>query len=360
MKFLIIKTEALGDVLRTTSILSGLKKRYPGSHITWLTAPNAIDLILHHPLINKILTVDIKNTKSVEQVFCTLNLTSWDQIFSFEENNYLGRIVNKLIRNKRNDPILYGVYCDYNDRLRYTTNSSKWFDMSLISKYSINKANQLKNENTQSYNEIFAKMIGIEKGKPELFIPETEIRKAHSFYNDNNLEAFQPIIGLNTSAGNRWKSKRLSEECTAGLAHKLRINLNNVLFLLLGGKSEENYNKRIKSLLKNDVDFVDSGVHRPLLEFAAIIQLLDLLIVSDTLALHIAIALDVPVVSFFSPTSANEIELYGNGEKVISHSNDYCSYRPNTDNSSITPERLVEASYNVLRYQPKDTMINLN
>jgi heptosyltransferase-2 len=67
------------------------------------------------------------------------------------------------------------------------------------------------------------------------------------------------------------------------------------------------------------------------------------LVTSDSLALHMAIARDVRTVGFFAPTSAAEIELYGLGEKVVSTASDYCSYKPDADNSSITPERLCEA-----------------
>ena len=52
--------------------------------------------------------------------------------------------------------------------------------------------------------------------------------------------------------------------------------------------------------------------------------------------------------AFFAPTSAAEIELYGLGEKVCSTSADYCSYKADTDNSTITPDRLATAAHNVL------------
>ena len=55
-------------------------------------------------------------------------------------------------------------------------------------------------------------------------------------------------------------------------------------------------------------------------------------------------ALGVPLVSFFAPTSAAEIELYDLGEKVVSTASDACSYRPDADNRSITPERLADAA----------------
>jgi heptosyltransferase-2 len=68
-----------------------------------------------------------------------------------------------------------------------------------------------------------------------------------------------------------------------------------------------------------------------------------LLVSSDSLALHMAIAQDVRVVAFFAPTSAAEIELYGLGEKIASTAPDYCSYKPDADNSTITVERLCAA-----------------
>ena len=78
------------------------------------------------------------------------------------------------------------------------------------------------------------------------------------------------------------------------------------------------------------------------------IELTDLLVSSDSMALHMGIALQRRVVCFFAPTSAAEIELYGQGEKVWSTSSDYCSYRPDADNSSLTPERISGPALEVL------------
>lgn len=38
----------------------------------------------------------------------------------------------------------------------------------------------------------------------------------------------------------------------------------------------------------------------------------------DTLALHVAVALRVPVVALFGPTCAQEIDLFGRGAKIVS------------------------------------------
>ncbi len=56
----------------------------------------------------------------------------------------------------------------------------------------------------------------------------------------------------------------------------------------------------------------------------------------------------MPVLAFFAPTSAAEIELYGRGEKVASTAPDYCSYRPDADTTTVTVDRLAPAALRLL------------
>jgi heptosyltransferase-2 len=53
-------------------------------------------------------------------------------------------------------------------------------------------------------------------------------------------------------------------------------------------------------------------------QFAALVNLCDLVVTGDTTALHLAVGLRKKVVALFGPTCAQEIELYGRGEKIIS------------------------------------------
>ena len=54
----------------------------------------------------------------------------------------------------------------------------------------------------------------------------------------------------------------------------------------------------------------------------------DFFITTDSLGMHLAIANHVRHLAFFNPTSANEIDNYNYGVKVISQSSGYCSYEP--------------------------------
>jgi len=103
--------------------------------------------------------------------------------------------------------------------------------------------------------------------------------------------------------------------------------------LLFGGKKEEERNKEIVSLVNNP-KLIDTGCNNTLREFFSLINLCNILITSDTLALHIALALKKKVIALFGPTSPNEIEMYGLGKKIVSPKkcvvcyNRYCNEKP--------------------------------
>jgi heptosyltransferase-2 len=221
--------------------------------------------------------------------------------------------------------------------------------MGLLSVHGKERADELKRANRESHPAIYARMLGIEPGAPELPLPDEPRARGKAFAARHALRAHGPAIGLNTGAAGRWESKRLSIERSVALARELsRRTDGRASFVVLGGPAERERNAAILAALAPDVRAVDGGTDNALLDFAALIGELDLLVASDSLALHLAVSQRVPVVAFFAPTSAAEIELYGRGEKVASLAPDACSYRPDADTSTLTVERLAAAAERVL------------
>ena len=71
--------------------------------------------------------------------------------------------------------------------------------------------------------------------------------------------------------------------------------------------------------------------------------------------MFIALTQKVPILAFFAPTPAHEIELYGRGEAVCSTAPDYASYRADADTSTLTVARLAPAALRVLeRFRPRE------
>ncbi len=348
MKVLILKTGALGDVLRTTSILPGLHRRYAGCEVVWVTARGAADLVQHHPRVARTELLDLGDPASFEALGEKLERESWGRILSFDDEQPLCDLATRLAAVSP-EGALSGAYTDPAGRRVYTHDVSPWFDMGLLSVHGKAEADRLKAANVETHPAIFARMLEIDMGEPELPLPEKAHRFARNFAARHELHAVRPLIGLNTGAGGRWDSKKLPVERVGELVESLDQALGGkVTFLLLGGPEERERNDRILAQARGGARIVDGGTDNSLLDFAALVDSLDLLVTSDSLALHMAVAREVPVLAFFAPTPAEEIELYGRGSKVASTSPDYASYRSDADTSTLTTERLLEAALGLL------------
>ena len=58
IRILLIHLGALGAVLRSTALLPAIKRKFPSSHITWVTQAPAQHLLMCHPSIDRVRTLD--------------------------------------------------------------------------------------------------------------------------------------------------------------------------------------------------------------------------------------------------------------------------------------------------------------
>ncbi len=325
MNILIIKFGALGDVIRTSYILPGLFKKYDNPKVYWITAPESFDLLRFNPYVDTTMTPDFNMYRLKGRLF--------DLVISLDDEREVLKTIESIDYKE-----LCGAYLSDNQPT-YTGSASAWFDMGLISSFGKATADKLKKENTREHNEIFSEILGIEINEPIFFnSPLIEKRIAKLF----NGAYFN--LGINSSAGSRWVSKQLPIDETITLIEKLlslQVAGKQTCVYLLGGREEQERHALIKKAIASD-RLIDSGTDNSLLEFAAIIKHCDYVITTDSLALHLAISQKVRNLSFFAPTPSEEIGTFGRGVKIASLADDYCSYRKDADNSTITATRLFD------------------
>src|SRR3989338_8726409 len=118
MKILIIKFGALGDVLRTTSVLHGLKEKYKISQIYWLTLSNAEPLLAKNHYIDEVLVYSQEMRKR-------LSSTYFDLIINLEEDFEACSIPTKAQKKD-----LIGFYLDTNGKTVPTPTMQELYNMS--------------------------------------------------------------------------------------------------------------------------------------------------------------------------------------------------------------------------------------
>ena len=70
------------------------------------------------------------------------------------------------------DQEIFGAYLEGNNTLRYTEDSSRWFDLSLISSYGRKEADRLKLLNRQTYQELIFAGLGLRFAGDRYLLPE--------------------------------------------------------------------------------------------------------------------------------------------------------------------------------------------
>jgi heptosyltransferase II len=315
MKLLIIKLGALGDVVRTTALLPAIKRKFPQSEITWMTQENASSLLLGIKEINRIVAF---NSQS-ESFFAK---ESFDEIWCLDDEREVCELASKIQTKKRSGAFWSG------EAVTYTSDVEEWFGMGILrpkEQGGLETANALKLKNTSTHPEIFYRMFDLPLpiSRPLFQLTQKEEDWATSLYPKNT--EVKKWIGVNTGAGRRWKFKSWGINQTADLCAQILDSNPNAGIFLLGGADEKERNERILDALRSHRLFQENLSGRfhlvrtdlDIRSFAAIINRCELLYTSDSLALHLGLALKKKVVVFFGPTSDREIDVYNHGEKII-------------------------------------------
>ncbi|MEK6928832.1 MAG: glycosyltransferase [Nanoarchaeota archaeon] len=310
MKILIIKTEALGDVLRTTFIMQGLKEKYAkeSPEIFWLTDKSALPFFLNNPYIKKTFTLEQKEY---------LKNYDFDIVINLEEDLENAELTTSLKPKK-----IIGFFAK-DGKIFPTKTASEWHSMSGLGKKPFNDI--LKKKNIKTHRQIMSEIVDInpEKYEPFLRLTAHQRKIAENFMRRYMLSKEDLIIGINTGSADRWP-KSLSIKKTALLIEKI-YKKYKAKIILFGGKAETERNKEIIKITKASV--IDAGCGNDLYEFPALISICSIIITSDTLGLHISLALKRKTIVLVGPTSSAELDMYSSGEKIIAKSNCICCYK---------------------------------
>lgn len=315
MHVALVKARALGDVVRTTCLVPALRNKYPDLHLTWIADRVALPILANDPDIDMLAAVD-------DDARAAWRSQPYDWVISLDDDLDCCETAARL-RGEQ----LSGAYVDGAGARRYTSDVEPWFGMGLLrpdEKGGIAAANARKAVNEKTFGEILYGCLDLPGPveRPRVALAARHRRSADAWI--ENAGFSQPIVGLNTSAGPRWERKQWGVEQTALLASRLAWE-RHARVLVLGGPDESARDRLVEELA--DHPFVRAFPPTDdVLAFASIVGRCDVLVTSDSLALHLAIAQAVPVVAFFGPTSAAELDIFGLGEKIVTPLPCRCCY----------------------------------
>lgn len=290
---LFVHLGALGAVVRSTSLLSAIRRKYPGAHITWVTDSLSAQLLKGHPRIHRLLTTGHKDLLALKALHFDIALNI-DK--SIEASGVLAHTTYD---------ILYGFETDISSGAILPANHGAEELWSLgIDDHLKFKVNQ--KPETQLMVEAL-ELGAFQRDEYDLPLSLTETSLAQErrkLWSRTN----QPIVGINTGCSSVIPMKKWTVEYHREVIQRLKAEgLRNIV--LLGGPEDTVRNERIA----HGLDVFQSSTRNGLRDGLISVDACDLVLTGDSLGLHMAIARKKFVVAWFGPTCSHEIDLYERG-----------------------------------------------
>ncbi len=298
-KIIIVKLDAVGDVLRTTSILPSLKEKYFDSSITWITKESSFEVLKDNGLIDEIYFVSDELGHIYGDLFdIAVNLDS----------GYDSCLVMSEINAKEQ----YGYLLAGGKPYPVNTLANEWYLMGVD--------DNSKKANTKTYHKIIHEICGLEykNTKPHLGMPAEKMERAEVIKDKFALHNYDEFILVNLGGGNRWQYKKWTQEGYTELVNKLSESNPSCAVGIIAGGEDRGFYDEISHKVSNRNNVIYFGCDNSMEDFICIISLADKVFTSDSLAFHIATALDKYSVVIVGPTSHSELDVFNNGQVIYS------------------------------------------
>jgi ADP-heptose:LPS heptosyltransferase len=314
-KILVIQLHRFGDIIETTPLFPGLKKKYPESYLAVIAQRDFAEVLIGNPYINEIFLFD-KGGLMQEIRYKDISLkASYDKIHAFieilRERNFdlvinissddLSALITYLLRVKDTKGITYAAG-------GFRSLRHKW----MIFLFSL-----LKNRIYNSFNmvDIHLGVGEVPFGKERLFMPIDEESKAFSdrFYAENGIVNDDFVVGFQLGASRAHKT--WPAKCFATLGDNL-IKNKGAKIILFGHPTEAPLGEDVCNLMVNKP--VNAIGKTNLKQLGAMLQRCRYLVSNDTLTAHVAAAVGTKVIGIFLSTSfVHDTAPYGEGHLLF-------------------------------------------
>ncbi|MBN2445321.1 MAG: lipopolysaccharide heptosyltransferase I [Phycisphaerae bacterium] len=303
-RILIIKPSSLGDIVHALPVLAALRAARPDAHIAWLVNHGFAPLIEGHPLLDEVILFDRRSYGQMHRRVSVLGA--------------FGRFVHEL-RERRFDLVvdLQGLFRSgflalvSGARHRIGFQNAREF-ASLFYTHRVTPPRHIRH--AVDRNLFLAKTLGLNVIRPAfpLGLRTDEIEAARVLLAEADgcaVSDFTAVI-----PGARWATKRWLPERIAEVMDRLHDETGRPT-VLLGAPDERPVADQVLAGCSTPV--VDLVGRTSLRELTALLQLAACVVCHDSGPMHIAAALDKPMVALFGPTDPARCGPYSRNARIV-------------------------------------------
>jgi heptosyltransferase-1 len=330
-KILLIKLSAVGDVVHTIPVLNKLRRRYPMAQLDWLVTPAIAELLRHHPAVTNIIEFEreawstpwrLAPFASYARLAAKLSAAAYDLVVDMH-----GQFRTAALTLATGAPARIGF-----DRPRagvWDASPRKFPEHAR--KHAWQGAREgswmaythhipvptLDLHAVDRYLNV-GPILGLDREPADFSfpIPQSAVSRVETLLAQHAVGRADIVI---MAPGTIWETKRWGSDRFAKVAgHFLS---KGFAVILIGSQRERVVCEEVAALAPGAVDLAGMTA---LSELAALIRRSAISITNDSGPMHLAVALDRPVVSIFGPTDPVWIGPYGRANAVL-HADLECS-----------------------------------
>jgi ADP-heptose:LPS heptosyltransferase len=300
-KILIVSLDALGNVLDNTPILHAIKRKFPVSIIYWITLPNAEKILWYNHLIDKVFTWTDENRMILKNM-------EFDYVMNADKSLYACAFTNEVNAKKK-----VGFLLDKNGKIVPANEGAMY-------SYILGIDDQKKfRENTRSGVDIIHEVFELEyKYDPYVFnFSDEEKEFIANYKKEISFDDKKLYVGFNTGCSELFPNKKMTIDQHVKIITDLLKN-KNLKIVLLGGREDTERNEQILNSFSKEEqkNIINTPSTLGLRRGACFMSIPEIVISGDSFGMHLAIALQKYIISWYGLSCWAEIELYGKGEKL--------------------------------------------
>jgi heptosyltransferase-2 len=266
----------MGDVLLATPVVRMIRKRFPDARIDVAVKRQFAPLWEGNPHVGGIQTLDSSGIGSLIRFIRTIRAERYDAVVDLH-GHWRTRMLT--------------FFSGASVRLRYR--ADRWARFQLVH-FHKNQYETIRPVSIKYLDALAPLGVPDDGGGLELVLDHQEIERADAILAGNGGD---PRKWITLAPGARWPTKRWPAESYAELGRALELKGYGVL--ILGGKDDRSVCEAVASGLADPVTVYGE----PLCVSAALLTRSRLVVANDTGLMHMACAVNTPVVALFGPTT---------------------------------------------------------
>ena len=329
MNILFVRLSYIGDILHATPAARWIKEQHPDAKLHWIVTPSMVELLDGNPYVDEIIPWerDEYEAHSKKLHIPTMWRMWWELKAKLEPYKFdvaidvQGRLITGLVLLASGATIRLGLggtkelnwlFTNYKSKPSTDHVIKRYVEVAQLLKEAVAKQADLDTPLKTADNVLEPETLNNVSAKKmyhmDFHVPSTlhtwaeeQWKTIDNHTSLNRGEVEKPLrVGL--VLGTSWATKEWPQEKWYSLIKSLQYRAN---FVCLGGPKESTqYKPLMDSLTAEGIDQIMLNMlgKTTLQEVGALIESCDVVVTADTGSLHIALALNKPVVALFGPT----------------------------------------------------------